>query len=115
MNIVLQPQEHIIRQGYANHFEHHVRMTGKLYLTNQRLYFVTHALNFKQYHLSIPLQNIIGLELKNNLKFFSHGLLILLKNEQKQQFIVWLRKIWKRLLEQEIKKLPPVIFPKSPR
>lgn len=99
MKIALNADEQVIRKGYANHFESHIRMTGKLYLTNERLFFVTHPLNFKHYELSIPLDNITGVRLKNNIKFFPHGFVLTLKNGQEHNFVTWRRKHWAAEIE----------------
>lgn len=100
MHIQLKNNEEVVRQGMANHFEAHIRMTGKLFATNQRLYFVTHKLNFRNYDLSIPLENITAVQLKNNLGLFSHGFMVQLKNGQAHHFVAWKRKEWKALIEE---------------
>lgn len=100
MKLKLQPNEGIIRKGHANHYTLRMVMTGKLYLTNQRLVFVTHPLNFRQYVLSLPLNDIEAVELKNNFRFFSHGLWIRVRNTtEPHHFAVWHRKQWKKQIE----------------
>ena len=102
MRLELQPGERLIRSGHANHYAQRMLMTGKLYLTNRQVVFITHPLNFQQYSLPLPLNDIISVELKNNLRFFSHGLWIRSRNvDEPQHFAVWRRKQWKKQIEDE--------------
>lgn len=94
--INLQPNERIIREGYAVNYLGIIGHSGRLFLTNQRLYFTTHPLNFKQYNLTILLSEIDTVILKNNLKIFSHGLRIQKKNGHRIRLTVWRRKKWRK-------------------
>jgi DUF1365 family protein len=98
MRIELQPGEQVLREGRANHYVNHFLMAGFLVLTNRRLTFVAHPLNFRQYSLSIPLTEIAGVELRYNLKIFSHGIWVH-QNGSHQHFAVWRRKHWKAAIE----------------
>lgn len=99
MQILLRRNEQVLRQSYANHFIDHIGMVGKLFATNLRLYFVTNKLNYKHEELSIPLEDIASVTLKNNWKFFTHGLVIQLHTGAEHRFAVWRRKIWKNVVE----------------
>lgn len=101
--MTLEQNEQLLYSSYANHFEHTVRMTGKLFVTNMRLFFTTHPLNFKQYELSIPFENIVSVTLRNNLKFLSHGFELELKNGHVHQFVVWRRRHWVGLISKQLK------------
>lgn len=99
MKIELHDGEHIIRKGHANHYEGHVINTGMLYLTNERLYFASHPLNFKKYDITMPVRDVVGMELRNHLKFFTHGFWIELDNGARYHFAVWRRKRWRKAIE----------------
>ncbi|HLD21353.1 MAG TPA: GRAM domain-containing protein [Patescibacteria group bacterium] len=105
MQIKLQPYEQVLYEGFANHFQKYIGITGKLFLTNDRLYFVTHPLNFQRYTLSLHLSDIESITLKNNLKFFTHGLCIHLKSAHTYNFAVWRRKKWKILVESAMQRI----------
>ncbi len=104
MKITLQPKEKVIRHGLAFHFIGPIGHTGKLYLTNQRLFFTTHPLNFRQYDLTIVLSDIHAVEMKNFLRVFSKGIIIRKKNGHRETFSVWKRKRWKRRIERLLKR-----------
>ncbi len=101
MKLELQPGEHLIRSGHANHYVRRMLMTGKLHLTNRQVVFMSHPLNFQQYSLAIPLDEIVSVEFKNNLRFFSHGLWIRSRiSNEPQHVAVWRRKKWKLAIDQ---------------
>ena len=58
MNTPLNPDEAILRTGGAN-FQHGIETVGgKLYLTNRRLIFESHALNIQRGATLIPLDDV---------------------------------------------------------
>lgn len=100
MHIVLQPNETVVKHGFGTHFVRMMAMTGKLFLTNQRLYFVTHPLNFQRYDLSFSFGDIEQVYAKNNLHIFPQGLMVRLRDGQEHRFVVWGRKQWKAAIEE---------------
>jgi hypothetical protein len=60
--IDLQHGEQIKFQGPANHIKGIEAVGGKIYLTNQRLFFRSHKWNFQNHSLSIPLEQIGNME-----------------------------------------------------
>lgn len=105
MNIILQPEETLTKKGYANHFIEHIGITGTLFLTNTRVCFITHPLNFKKYDWQVSLNDIQEIVFKNNLIIFTHGLRIRLQNGEEHRFAVWRRKLWKAAIEKAIQNL----------
>lgn len=106
MNIELGPHEQLIKHGQANHYLRHFLMIGHLAITNQRLYFMTHPLNFRHYDLSIPLQDIARVELKNNIRIFPYGMYVHLRGGERHHFAVWRRRLWKQAVEQAKASVP---------
>ena len=63
MQIPLRTNESIMRQGHANLQRGWETVGGKLFLTNQRLYFSSHSFNVQSGPTSIELTNNISTEL----------------------------------------------------
>ncbi len=102
MHIELHKGEKILKKGHANYYENHLLNTGRLYLTNERIYFSSHPLNFKKVGITMPLQEVTGVELRNNYKVFSHGFYIVMHNGTKHHFAVWQRRRWKKIINEVI-------------
>jgi len=102
MKIELQENEKIIRKGAANHFKGIESVGGRLFLTNHRLYFSSHAMNVQTHHLSVPCIDILSVGKRNTLGIIPNGMFIELKNGQKEKFVLWGRGKWIREIEQQI-------------
>lgn len=102
MDMTLLPNEHILHQGFAYHFPEMIGFTGHLVLTNQRLYFETHPLNFKRYAFLVRLSDVADVVLQNRLVIFPNGMNIRLHQGSTHRFAVWNRRKWKRLIEQAL-------------
>jgi hypothetical protein len=63
MNITLRPDEKVVREGGANLQRGMETVGGKLYLTNQRLFFQTHAFNVQAGPTQIELPEVMGTKL----------------------------------------------------
>lgn len=103
--INLNRKEYIVRQARANHFYGFEACGGKLYLTNQRLYFKTHQLNINDHELNINLADITDVKFCNTLKIIPNGMIIILKNDKKEQFVINGRKKWRVDILNELSKL----------
>ena len=89
-DIELRKNESIIKKKAANHLVGNEFVGGKLYLTNQRVVFKSHKLNFNNHQISFELndiQNVVKSQLFN-------GMIIILKNGKEAPFVIWKRKKW---------------------
>lgn len=96
--IETQPDEIISFQTLANHFKGVEGVGGKLYLTNQRLVFKSHKLNFQNHELSINLIDINKVERYRNLGIVNNGLTVTSKLNGVDKFVVeqaneWFKKL----------------------
>jgi hypothetical protein len=107
MELSLQPEEILLKKGRANHFEGAMGMIGRLYLTNKRLYFVTHPLNFKRYDFEVGLEDIAQINTQNNLYLFTRGVVIVLRNGETHRFALWNRAKWKVSIESACSHITP--------
>ena len=57
------PREKLLDRGAANHFLRGGAVGGHLWLTDERLYFESHAYNLQNHTLTIPLSGIEGARL----------------------------------------------------
>ncbi len=99
MKLTLLTNEVLLRETEANHYIDKTLMIGKLFLTNQRLVFIAHLHNFKQYDFEIALSNITQVSYRNNLGLFSHGIWVHDTEGVIHHFSVWSRKRWKAAIE----------------
>lgn len=60
MNFNLQPDERLLREGAANRQRGIETVGGKLFPTNQRLYFQSHSFNVQTGAMDIPLPQVRG-------------------------------------------------------
>jgi hypothetical protein len=102
----LANDEVLIRKGAATHLVPFEGVGGKLFLTNQRLFFEAHSLNIQKRDGSIRLENIVTVEAKHS-DLISRKLSIYLRNKSVEEFIVYKRKIWVAEIEKAIKNLKP--------
>jgi len=98
----LANQEAIIRKGKATYLAPSEGVGGRLFLTNQRLFFEPHAFNFQRHDRSIRLGDIVAIEARHS-DFISRKVSIYLKNKFVEEFIVYRRKIWVSEIEKAIK------------
>ena len=87
-DLELRNNESVIEKKPANHLVGNEFVGGKLYLTNQRLVFKSHGLNFNNNQVSFELteiQNAVKSKLFN-------GMIIILKNGEEKPFVVFGRK-----------------------
>ena len=85
--------EILIKKGAANHLNQSEGVGGRLFLTNQRLFFKSHFFNIQAHEKAILLKDIISIEANSGGLFF-RMISILLKNGSVERFVVRGRKIW---------------------
>ncbi|HEY5406740.1 MAG TPA: GRAM domain-containing protein [Ginsengibacter sp.] len=86
--ITLDADEKIIFETPANHFKGAEGVGGKLYLTNKRLVFKSHKLNFQKHELSIPLNEITKVERYKALFMINNGLNVQTIQNTTERFVV---------------------------
>jgi hypothetical protein len=94
MKIQLGAGEQILKEGFANHLLNGEGVGGKLWLTDQRLYFKSHVFNYQVHDESYPLRQIINVRPKNTLVVIRNGITISLKDGREELFFVWRRNVW---------------------
>ena len=97
----LKDNEIIIRESRANHLKPLEGVGGKLFLTNQRLFFKSHFFNIQTHEESIPLDDIVSIEAKHS-DFISGKMTIILKKGSEEKFYVPKRKKWIKDIEKAI-------------
>ena len=94
-----QHYEQILHTGIAYCYKGPTVITGSFAVTTRRLVFTTHRLNFSQFTIVIPFENIHEVALKNHLRIFNHGIVVTQTNGTKDTFAVWKRKRWIEWIE----------------
>ena len=92
--IDLQPNETILKDGPANHFKGVEAVGGRLFLTNQRVFFKSHAFNVQNHSLSIPLDSIQSMGKRNTLLLVPNGMYIETVTGEREKFVIWGRGDW---------------------
>ncbi len=90
----LRDGEVIIKEQDANHFVSIEAVGGKLFLTNQRLYFKSHILNIQGHELTMELGDIENVEKRNTLLIVPNGISVKLKGGKEENFVVMGRDSW---------------------
>lgn len=90
----IQWHEPILQESMANHLKGLEAVGGGLYLTNRRLIFKSHPLNFQNHEISIPLSNIIEVQPCKTYGIFPNGLQILTRNGRTEHFLMAERGVW---------------------
>ena len=99
IQIELLENETIEFSKAANHFMGLEGVGGKLFITNKRVVFKSHTLNFQVQELTINYSDIVRVEFYNNLGIVPNGLRIILDSGKTEKFVVWKRKTIKSLIE----------------
>lgn len=94
--------EKLIKEGPANHFLKGEGVGGWIYLTDSRLFFVSHKLNVQSHELVLPFDEIIIAENSRTLGILSNKLNLTLKNGQVEKFVVNDAKSWVKELQEHI-------------
>ena len=102
MNIELRNNEKLVKKGAANHFMWIEGVGGKLFLTNQRIFFKSHGLNIQIHELSISLNEIENIEGEYSLWSIPNELIVKTRNGKREKFVVHSRSKW-------IEKIEPLV------
>ncbi len=99
MKTQLLPDETIIKEGLANMQRGIEAVGGKLYLTNQRLVFESHAFNIQTGATIIPLSSVTGVRkcwtrLLGLIPMVPNGIAVSAKEGKKYRFVTWGRQEW---------------------
>jgi len=97
----LKTNEKIIRNGRANHLRASGGIGGKLFLTNQRLFFKPHLFNHDRSEETITLENIKSIVAPHS-DSISKKLAITLNNELIEFFVVGKRREWIKEIEKAV-------------
>lgn len=88
------PGEPVLHAGPANHFKGLEGVGGKLFLTDRRLRFRSHAFNVQTHDESYPLASIRSVEPSRTLGIVPNGLLVRLADGRTERFVVLRRSEW---------------------
>jgi len=99
MKITLNPNERLVREGAANLQRGAETVGGKLFLTNQRLFFQSHALNIQTGATEIPLSQVVGTrrcwtKLLNLIPLFPNSLAVSTIDGAEYRFVLFGRNAW---------------------
>lgn len=100
IQIEIQEDEKILKEGAANHKVKFEAVGGKLFLTNERLVFQSHKINVQNHLFALALNEIKDWRKYKTLGLFSNGLKITTQNNATEKFVVnksdeWIRQIEK--------------------
>ena len=98
MKTALEPNEVITRSSWANLFRGWEGVGGRLYLTDRRLVFESHAINFQTGTNELPVCEIAGAK-KCWSKFLGVPLaptsvVVAMKSGEEFQFVLYFRQTW---------------------
>lgn len=94
----LKTDEKIEISRPANHFIGIEGVGGKIFITNQRFVFKSHAANIQAHELTVPFDDIIKIEFYNTLGIVPNGLKLVLASGKTEKFAVWKRSIIKQAI-----------------
>jgi len=108
--LVLNPGENLIMEGFANKWQTLGNKGGKLYLTNQRLVFIAHRFNFGSKYDELMLSDIATqgntFKFKTTFHLISFTISIETKTGEKVSFVIspkqkqlWVEKIGQSVME----------------
>ena len=101
IKIDIEQDENILFETPANHFKTIEGVGGRLYLTNRRLIFKSHKLNFQNHQLSIGLSDIKNVDRYKTLGLINNGLSISTITDKTEKFVVGKVDEWVKLLTQQ--------------
>ena len=94
MDIELAAGETLIKEGAANHFKGSEAVGGKLYLTNTRLIFKSHAFNVQAHEEAFQLGDITSVLPRKTLGIIPNGMTVTLKDGREEKFVINGRDDW---------------------
>jgi GRAM domain len=110
MNIQLQANENLLREGLANLERGWEAVGGKLFLTNHRLYFQSHSMNLQTGSTEIPLQDIKTItpcwtKFLGRIPLFPNSLSVQTHTGAEYRFVLNRRLEWAADINQEIARM----------
>lgn len=84
----LENDENIILQDAANLFRGPISVGGRLTLTNSRLIFQPHKINFEKNDEVIEIEKIKGVKKVRTLDFFDTSLRVTTENDDEYKFVL---------------------------
>lgn len=94
IKLPLEADERVLFEEGASHFHHYIAVGGTLYLTNQRLLFISHEHRVHTHRSSIALASIDRVEPFKTMLLTPNGLAVWKKDGEMEHFIVDDRKSW---------------------
>jgi len=88
IQVELQENETIIKEGFANHKLKFESVGGKLFLTTKRLIFKSHKINIQKHIFELELNNISNCDRYKTMGIFSNGMKITKDNKTIEKFVV---------------------------
>jgi hypothetical protein len=89
-----QNMENVLFEGGANHFKGPEAVGGWLFLTPNDLYFKSHSINIQKHEIKIPIDQIEKAKPGFTFGFVPNSLIVILKNDSIEKFVVFERKNW---------------------
>lgn len=109
MKIELKPGETLLREGLANLFRGIEAVGGKLFLTDRRLYFQSHAINVQAGATEIPLSDIRGARAEwtrfLGIPLAPNGLYVDTHSGHEYRFVVYRRRAWMSAIGEQISRM----------
>jgi len=87
-NRPLMPDEHLIKEGVANHFVRSEAVGGWIYLTDRRFFFRSHGANVQNHEFIVPVSEIADVEKGNTFLIIPNQLRVRLENGNIERFVV---------------------------
>lgn len=99
MKIILYPNEKLVREGAANLQRGLETVGGKLFLTDQRLFFQSHSFNIQTGATEVPLPQILGTrpcwtKFLSLVPLLPNSLAVLTSSGTEYRFVLFGRKEW---------------------
>ena len=96
-------EEQILADVAANLFRGIEGVGGRLKITNRRIFFEAHAINFHKQTAEILISDIAEVKTRNTLGIIPNGLLIRTKEGVEYKFVVWRRGKLMELINSQVK------------
>ena len=111
MRIDLQPGERLIREGAANLMRGREAVGGRLFLTDRRLHFASHAFNIARGPTDLPLADVAATEpcwtkFLGVLPLLPNSLAVRTRDGTEYRFVVYGRRKWQAAIETERQAMP---------
>ncbi len=105
--INLNPNEKLLREGAANLQRGAETVGGKLFLTDQRLFFQSHAFNIQTGPTDIPLSQICGTracwtKFLGIIPLFPNSLAVVTSSGDEYCFVLFGRKKWAAAIDSQV-------------